>query len=104
MVTAKISSSEVAEEEVVNYLKKEIKNRNPSYGVETQIKVGPHLADIVVFDQQGKIREVYEVKANSGPESLQHAAEMLSLYAAYLGMDCLIWKRSDQLSWRMIHL
>ena len=81
-----IENSEV-EKEVFNRLEKEIKKRKLPYEVKKQIKVGPYVADIAVFDQNGKIREVYEVKADSKRGSLQHAKEVLSHYAAYLGTD-----------------
>jgi hypothetical protein len=85
-----IKDSEVekeVEKKVFNYLEKEIKKGKLPYEVKRQIKVGPYVADIVVFDQNGKIREVYEVKADSEQGSLQHATEVLSHYFAYLGTD-----------------
>jgi len=83
-----IGLNEVAfREKVINYLEEEIKEKNLPYKVESGKKVGRNLLDIIVSDQKGKIRRVYEVKADSEPESLQHAAEKLSFYAAYLGVD-----------------
>jgi len=83
-----IGLNEVAfREKVINYLKEEIKEKNLPYEVKSETKRGRILLDIAVFDQNGKIREVYEVKADNEPKSLQHATEVLSHYAAYLGMD-----------------
>jgi len=69
------------EGKVFEYLKK------LGYNPRVDKNIGPFRPDIVVSDQNDKIREIYEVILNDDQTSIQKAEVALSRYAAYLGKD-----------------